>query len=74
MANEKPGKQPPKIAAAETARTNAGAKRRRRSVARLRSAIQRKVQSVRLTSHKARSRWFQTRAAWPVREAPVIDW
>lgn len=24
---------------------------------------------VRLTSHKARSRWFQTRASWPVREA-----
>lgn len=23
----------------------------------------------RLTSHKARSRWFQTRASWPVREA-----
>jgi photosystem II stability/assembly factor-like uncharacterized protein len=30
-----------------------------------------KVQSSRLTSHKARSRWFQTRASWPVREAPV---
>jgi photosystem II stability/assembly factor-like uncharacterized protein len=30
-----------------------------------------KLQSVRLTSHKARSRWFQARAAWPVREAPV---
>lgn len=30
-----------------------------------------KVQSVRLTSHKARSRWFQARASWPVREAPV---
>lgn len=30
-----------------------------------------KLQSIRLTSHKARSRWFQTRAAWPVREAPV---
>lgn len=26
---------------------------------------------VRLTSHKARSRWFQTRASWPVREASV---
>src|SRR6266850_5179428 len=26
---------------------------------------------IRLTSHKARSRWFQTRAAWPVREASV---
>jgi photosystem II stability/assembly factor-like uncharacterized protein len=26
---------------------------------------------VRLTNHKARSRWFQTRASWPVREAPV---
>jgi photosystem II stability/assembly factor-like uncharacterized protein len=26
---------------------------------------------VRLTSHKARSRWFQTRASWPAREAPV---
>ena len=24
---------------------------------------------VRLSSHKARSRWFQTRASWPVREA-----
>jgi photosystem II stability/assembly factor-like uncharacterized protein len=30
-----------------------------------------KVQSTRLTSHKARSRWFQARASWPVREAPV---
>lgn len=30
-----------------------------------------KVQSIRLTSHKPRSRWFQTRASWPVREAPV---
>ena len=30
-----------------------------------------KVQSPRLTSHKARSRWFQSRASWPVREAPV---
>ena len=30
-----------------------------------------KVQSLRLTSHKPRSRWFQTRASWPVREAPV---
>ncbi|MEP6569720.1 MAG: hypothetical protein ABJC10_08105 [Acidobacteriota bacterium] len=30
-----------------------------------------KVQTVRLTSHKARSRWFQARASWPVREAPV---
>lgn len=30
-----------------------------------------KVQSARLTSHKARSRWFQARASWPVREAPV---
>jgi photosystem II stability/assembly factor-like uncharacterized protein len=26
---------------------------------------------IRLTSHKARSRWFQTRASWPVREASV---
>src|SRR6266849_1511501 len=26
---------------------------------------------VRLTNHKARSRWFQTRSSWPVREAPV---
>src|SRR5258708_40229677 len=26
---------------------------------------------VRLTSHKARSRWFQTRASWPIREASV---
>lgn len=26
---------------------------------------------VRLTHHKVRSRWFQARAAWPVREAPV---
>ncbi|MGH9874394.1 MAG: WD40/YVTN/BNR-like repeat-containing protein [Pyrinomonadaceae bacterium] len=30
-----------------------------------------KGHSVRLTSHKARSRWFQSRASWPVREAPV---
>ena len=30
-----------------------------------------KQQSIRLTSHKARSRWFQSRASWPVREAPV---
>lgn len=27
--------------------------------------------SVRLSNHKARSVWFQTRATWPVREAPV---
>src|SRR6266481_7508458 len=27
--------------------------------------------AVRLTSHKARSRWFQTRASWPVREASI---
>ena len=26
---------------------------------------------VRLTSHKARSRWFQTRASWPIREPSV---
>jgi photosystem II stability/assembly factor-like uncharacterized protein len=26
---------------------------------------------VRLTQHKVRSRWFQARSAWPVREAPV---
>jgi photosystem II stability/assembly factor-like uncharacterized protein len=26
---------------------------------------------VRLTSHKARSKWFQARTSWPVREAPV---
>lgn len=26
---------------------------------------------VRLTHHKVRSRWFQARSAWPVREAPV---
>lgn len=31
----------------------------------------RKLPSVRLSSHKARSRWFQTRTTWPVREAPV---
>jgi hypothetical protein len=30
-----------------------------------------KLQSVRLTSHKARSRWFQARTSWPVREAAV---
>src|SRR5258707_15498982 len=30
-----------------------------------------KQQAIRLTSHKARSRWFQARASWPVREAPV---
>ncbi|HEY3040394.1 MAG TPA: hypothetical protein VGJ66_16775 [Pyrinomonadaceae bacterium] len=35
------------------------------------SSKKEKLQSVRLTSHKARSRWFQTRASWPVREAPV---
>lgn len=27
--------------------------------------------SVRLSNHKARSVWFQTRTTWPVREAPV---
>src|SRR5436190_11456556 len=27
--------------------------------------------SIRLSNHKARSVWFQTRATWPVREAPV---
>lgn len=31
----------------------------------------RKLPSIRLSSHKARSRWFQTRTTWPVREAPV---
>lgn len=31
----------------------------------------RKLPTVRLSSHKARSRWFQTRTTWPVREAPV---
>jgi len=31
----------------------------------------RRLPSIRLSSHKARSRWFQTRATWPVREAPV---
>ena len=30
-----------------------------------------KVGAVRLTNHKVRSRWFQARASWPVREAPV---
>jgi photosystem II stability/assembly factor-like uncharacterized protein len=35
------------------------------------SVRKQKVQSVRLSNHKARSRWFQTRASWPVREAPV---
>ena len=33
------------------------------------SARRPKGGKVRLTSHKARSRWFQTRASWPVREA-----
>lgn len=27
--------------------------------------------NVRLTSHKTRSKWFQARSSWPVREAPV---
>ena len=31
----------------------------------------RKGPSIRLSNHKARSVWFQTRATWPVREAPV---
>lgn len=31
----------------------------------------RKLPKIRLSSHKARSRWFQTRTTWPVREAPV---
>ena len=26
---------------------------------------------VRLTTHKTRGKWFQSRAAWPVREAPI---
>ncbi|HEY0671258.1 MAG TPA: hypothetical protein VGD27_03275 [Longimicrobiales bacterium] len=26
---------------------------------------------IRLTTHKTRAKWFQSRAAWPVREAPV---
>ncbi|HEV7858011.1 MAG TPA: hypothetical protein VGO91_05230 [Pyrinomonadaceae bacterium] len=37
-------------------------------------ARKRRVQGVpeaRLSHHKARSAWFQTRATWPVREAPV---
>lgn len=31
----------------------------------------RKGQNIRLTSHKTRSKWFQARSSWPVREAPV---
>ncbi|MFN2530330.1 MAG: WD40/YVTN/BNR-like repeat-containing protein [Pyrinomonadaceae bacterium] len=31
----------------------------------------RKGPSVRLSNHKARSVWFQSRSSWPVREAPV---
>src|SRR5687767_5223890 len=31
----------------------------------------RKGPKIRLTSHKARSKWFQARSSWPVREAPV---
>ncbi len=31
----------------------------------------RKGPAIRLSNHKARSVWFQTRATWPVREAPV---
>jgi hypothetical protein len=27
----------------------------------------------RLSTHKARSSWFQSRSAWPVREAPIPD-
>lgn len=33
--------------------------------------LRQKGGKIRLTSHKARSRWFQTRASWPVREASV---
>ena len=33
--------------------------------------IKKKGGEVRLTHHKVRSRWFQARAAWPMREAPV---
>ena len=28
--------------------------------------------AVRLTNHKTRSKWFQARSSWPVREAPVV--
>jgi len=31
----------------------------------------RKGPKIRLTSHKARSKWFQARSSWPVREAPI---
>ncbi len=31
----------------------------------------RKGPKIRLTSHKARSKWFQPRSSWPVREAPI---
>ena len=31
----------------------------------------RKGPKIRLTSHKTRSKWFQARSSWPVREAPV---
>lgn len=35
------------------------------------SQKRRKRPNIRLTSHKARSKWFQARSSWPVREAPV---
>ena len=55
------GPQAKRKEAAEHSEVTLGPIRRRRT----------KLQSARLTSHKARSRWFQTRASWPVREAPV---
>lgn len=73
MPNKKPGKK----AAVKSGRSTP--KRQRAAVAKedvetVLGPVPRtrgKVQSIRLTSHKARSRWFRTRAAWPIREAPV---
>lgn len=36
-----------------------------------RSSKKTKGGKVRLTNHKTRSKWFQARSSWPVREAPV---
>lgn len=63
----------------KTTTTTAGRSRKRKDEASAATDVllvpgppkKRKLPSVRLSSHKARSRWFQTRTTWPVREAPV---
>lgn len=60
MAKKKPSKAALKSTATEETENAAPAPKKRR-----------KKGVIRLTSHKVRSRWFQTRASWPLREASV---